>query len=71
MDSYVQFGLTETQQLLQQEVRNFVSNEIVGEARNWDADNFPDDVYADLADMGVLGMTIPEEDGGEVGLDVT
>jgi cyclohexanecarboxyl-CoA dehydrogenase len=64
----VQFGLTETQQLLQQEVRNFVSNEIVGEARNWDADNFPDDVYADLADMGVLGMTIPEEDGGE-GLD--
>lgn len=58
------FGLTNTQQLFRDELRDYVRAEIIGENLDWDADEFPDDVYSDLAEMGVLGLTVPESDGG-------
>jgi alkylation response protein AidB-like acyl-CoA dehydrogenase len=65
----MKFGLTDTQQLLRSQMRTFVAERIVGENLGWGADaNFPGDVLDSLGEMGILGMTIPQEHGGE-GLD--
>lgn len=59
------FGLTETQRLYRDQLREFVAESIIGENLDWDAsDNFPDDVYGSLAELGVPGMVLPEEAGG-------
>ena len=55
---------------LRQSLERFVEREMPRPAAaRWDKDNhFPRDVHRKLADLGVLGLTIPEEYGG-VGRD--
>lgn len=52
--------------LLRETMRRFVDAEMPrSEAARWDADGvFPREVYRKLADLGVMGLTIPEEFGG-------
>tara|TARA_B110000503_G_C7159231_1_gene418833 strand:- start:1793 stop:2956 length:1164 start_codon:yes stop_codon:yes gene_type:complete len=52
--------------MLRTTIRRFIENEMPRElARDWDErDYFPADVFAKLAELGVLGLTVPEEYGG-------
>ena len=61
----MEFGLTNTQQMIQSQIRDYVTENIVGENLGWDDVDFPHEIYDDLIDMGVLGLHLPEEAGGE------
>lgn len=59
------FELTEEQMMAQNAVREFARNEIAPLAREYDeAEKFPKEQLAGLAELGLLGMIIPEEYGG-------
>ena len=62
---------TEELKLLRDSVRRFVDRNMPREAaRKWDRENiFPRDVYDALAEMGVMGLTVPTEHGGQ-GVDI-
>lgn len=62
----MEFGFTKTQLMIRDQLREFVDENIVGENEEWDdGENFPTDVYNDFADLGLLGLQLPEEAGGE------
>jgi alkylation response protein AidB-like acyl-CoA dehydrogenase len=59
------FDLTEEQQVLQKTVRDFCARAIVPHAARWDEEErFPAEVIAPMAELGLLGMHVPEELGG-------
>jgi alkylation response protein AidB-like acyl-CoA dehydrogenase len=59
------FTLTEEQQMAQAAVREFAQKEIAPRAREYDeAEKFPREQLNGLAELGLLGMIIPEEYGG-------
>jgi alkylation response protein AidB-like acyl-CoA dehydrogenase len=59
------FDLTEEQQMVRASVREFAQNEIAPVAREYDeAEKFPRKQIEGLAELGLLGMIIPEEYGG-------
>jgi alkylation response protein AidB-like acyl-CoA dehydrogenase len=63
------FDLNDSQQKLVRMVRDFCVREVKPHAMEWDRDErFPREVVAELGELGLLGMTVPEELGG-VGLD--
>ena len=59
-------GLDETLEAMRGEMRRFAEAEVVPHAHQWHLDNayIPLEVIKSLADMGVFGLTIPEEYGG-------
>ena len=59
------FGLTDEQQAIRDEVRRFAENEIIPVASEYDeAEEFPHEVMDKAADAGLLGPSIPLEYGG-------
>ncbi|HET9754258.1 MAG TPA: acyl-CoA dehydrogenase family protein [Myxococcales bacterium] len=59
------FGLNESQRKLVQMVRDFCVCEVKPHAQEWDRDErFPREVVSQLGELGLLGMTVPEELGG-------
>jgi butyryl-CoA dehydrogenase len=59
------FDLTEEQKILQNTVREFTKREIEPVAQNTDRENkLPDDLIGKMADLRLLGMTLPQEYGG-------
>src|SRR5215218_2158424 len=63
------FALTEEQRLIQETVRSFVDERVLPVAVQNDIEHRLDlDLIAGLADLGILGIVIPEEYGG-AGLD--
>jgi alkylation response protein AidB-like acyl-CoA dehydrogenase len=59
------FTLTEDQEQLRKEIRDFAAREIAPNVMRWDeASEFPADVVKQLAQMGLLGMIFPVEYGG-------
>ena len=59
------FGLGETADMIRDSVRNFTADEIAPRAAAIDLDNeFPSDLWRKFGDLGVLGVTVPEADGG-------
>jgi alkylation response protein AidB-like acyl-CoA dehydrogenase len=61
----VDFSLTEDQQLLQAEVRRFAEERIrPGVAERDREHRFPAEIVAEMGEMGLFGMTVPEAYGG-------
>ncbi len=59
------FDLTPEQKEIQALTRDFVAAEIEPHAAEWDREHrFPADVFAKLADLGLMGVCVPEEYGG-------
>ena len=64
------FELAEHHQLLRKTVRDFERAEVAPKAQAWDKEErFPKEIIPRLAELGLLGIRIPEEYGGS-GLDV-
>src|ERR687893_584996 len=62
---------TDEQKAITEMVRQFVDNEVIPIAEEHDhEDKFPDHVVEQMKELGLFGVTIPEEYGG-VGLDLT
>jgi alkylation response protein AidB-like acyl-CoA dehydrogenase len=61
----MQFDLTREQREVQALARELAQTEIEPDAANWDREHrFPRELYAKLADVGLLGVCVPEEYGG-------
>jgi len=59
-------GLDETLEAIREEMRKFAESEVVPHAHAWHLANsyIPMEVIAHMAELGVFGLTIPEEYGG-------
>ncbi len=59
-------GLDETLESIRDEMRKFADSEVVGNAQGWHRTNsyIPMDVIGQMSELGVFGLTIPEEFGG-------
>jgi short/branched chain acyl-CoA dehydrogenase len=61
----VNFDLTQEQELVRRTVREFAESRIAPVAEELDREHrFPYDLVSELAELGLMGMTIPEEYGG-------
>src|SRR3954453_4599397 len=61
----VDFELAPEQKEIQALARDFAQREVEPYAADWDRDHtFPRDVFAKLAELGLMGACIPEEYGG-------
>jgi len=62
---------TDEQKAILEMVRSFVDNEIIPKAEHYDhEDEFPAPIVDQMKELGLFGVTIPEEYGG-MGLDLT
>src|SRR5215217_4762985 len=62
---------TEEQAAILEMVRQFVDEQILPQAEHYDAvDEFPEPIVAQMRELGLFGVTIPEAFGG-MGLDLT
>src|SRR5689334_4116018 len=59
-------GLDETLESIRDEMRKFADSEVIGNAQSWHLTNsyVPLSVIAQMSELGVFGLTIPEEFGG-------
>ncbi len=63
--------MTDDQQAIIEMVRQFVDNEILPHAEEYDhEDKFPEPIVEQMKELGLFGVTIPEQYGG-MGLDLT
>ncbi len=63
------FSFSEEKALLRKTVRDFARAEVAPHARKWDEEErFPKEIVPKLAELGLLGIRIPEEYGGS-GMD--
>ncbi len=59
------FALTDEQEQLRKEIRDFAAREIAPNVMRWDeASEFPQDVVRKLGEMGLMGVIFPVEFGG-------
>jgi alkylation response protein AidB-like acyl-CoA dehydrogenase len=64
------FELSDEQQLFQRTIRTFVDTHVRPVAREWEhANRYPTEIVDVMKEMGLFGMTIPAEFGGQ-GLDM-
>jgi alkylation response protein AidB-like acyl-CoA dehydrogenase len=62
---------TDEQRAITEMVRQFVDEQILPQAEHYDhEDEFPEPIVAQMKELGLFGVTIPEEYGG-MGLDLT
>ena len=62
---------TDEQRAICEMVRQFADEQIIPAAEHYDAaDEFPEPVVEQMKELGLFGVTIPEEYGG-MGLDLT
>ncbi len=59
------FNLDEDQREFRSLLRSFVDKEIIPVARDWEQEGrYPTEIVKGMADMGLFGITVPEEYGG-------
>ena len=57
--------LTDDQRAIRELARRFAEEKIVPHAAQWDRDHhFPRDLFGELGELGLMGVCVPEEDGG-------
>jgi alkylation response protein AidB-like acyl-CoA dehydrogenase len=62
---------TDEQKAITEMVRQFVDEQIIPQAEHYDhEDEFPEPIVEQMRELGLFGVTIPEEHGG-MGLDLT
>src|SRR5512145_2595626 len=62
---------TDEQRAITEMVRQFVDEQIIPKAEHYDhEDKFPEAIVEHMKELGLFGVTIPEEHGG-MGLDLT
>src|ERR1051326_1013636 len=62
---------TDEQKAICEMVRQFADEQIIPKAEHYDAvDEFPEPIVEQMRELGLFGVTIPEEFGG-MGLDLT
>jgi (2S)-methylsuccinyl-CoA dehydrogenase len=56
-------GLDETLESIREEMRKFADSEVIGHAQSWHRTNsyIPLEIIAQMSELGVFGLTIPEE----------
>ena len=65
------YDKTDEQKAITEMVRQFVDEQILPNAEHFDhEDEFPEDIVEQMKELGLFGVTIPEEHGG-MGLDLT
>ncbi len=59
-------GLDETLESIREEMRKFADSEVIEHAQGWHRTNsyIPMEIISQMAELGVFGLTIPEEFGG-------
>jgi (2S)-methylsuccinyl-CoA dehydrogenase len=59
-------GLDETLESIREEMRKFADSEVIGHAQGWHRTNsyIPMGIIGQMSELGVFGLTIPEEFGG-------
>jgi (2S)-methylsuccinyl-CoA dehydrogenase len=59
-------GLDETHEMIADQFRRFVTERVSPHAHDWHLQDalIPDEIIAEMAALGVFGLTIPEEHGG-------
>ncbi|HEX6767145.1 MAG TPA: acyl-CoA dehydrogenase family protein, partial [Polyangiaceae bacterium] len=67
----MEFSVSEHHRLLRAQVREFFEREVRPFARKWDAEeHFPKEIVPRLAELGLLGIRVPEAYGG-AGMDIS
>src|SRR4051795_2227444 len=62
---------TDEQQAITEMVRQFADEKIIPKAEHYDhEDSYPEPIVEEMKELGLFGVTIPEEYGG-MGLDLT
>src|SRR6476646_8907110 len=62
---------TDEQQAITEMVRQFADEKIIPQAEHFDhEDSYPESIVEEMKELGLFGVTIPEEYGG-MGLDLT
>src|SRR5215208_2501259 len=61
------FIFTEEHDQLRESIRAFVTKELAPHAEQWEETTFPDSVFRRMGQLGFLGLSYPEEYGGQGG----
>jgi alkylation response protein AidB-like acyl-CoA dehydrogenase len=61
------FIFTEEHEALRESIHNFVVKELAPHAEEWEETTFPDWVFQRMGELGFLGLSYPEEYGGQGG----
>jgi alkylation response protein AidB-like acyl-CoA dehydrogenase len=61
------FIFTEEHDALRESIRNFATKELAPHADEWEETTFPDWVFRRMGELGFLGLSYPEEYGGQGG----
>ncbi|HEY1967579.1 MAG TPA: acyl-CoA dehydrogenase family protein [Pseudonocardia sp.] len=58
---------TEEHEALRASIRAFVDREVVPHVAEWEENTFPDSIVRRMGELGLLGLSVPEEYGGQGG----
>ena len=61
------FIFNEDHEALRESIHNFVVKELAPHADEWEETTFPDSVFTRMGELGFLGLSYPEEYGGQGG----
>jgi alkylation response protein AidB-like acyl-CoA dehydrogenase len=61
------FIFTDEHEQLRESIRTFVARELAPHAEEWEETTFPDWVFPRMGELGLLGLSFPEEYGGQGG----
>jgi alkylation response protein AidB-like acyl-CoA dehydrogenase len=61
------FIFTEEHDQLRESIRSFAIKELAPHAEEWEETTFPDSVFTRMGELGFLGLSYPEEYGGQGG----